>query len=311
MDCVIHLAAETGTGQSMYEINRYCQTNIMGTSTLFQAISDLKEKNTVKKIILSSSRSVYGEGAYFCEYCNKKIYPDSRSIERMKAGDFNMYCPECKAKLKVVSTKENDHINTKSLYAYTKIAQEMMFQTLCPSLNIDYTIFRFQNVYGAGQSLKNPYTGILSIFSTLMKKNEDINVFEDGNEGRDFIYVSDIADGVISSIDNDRSNGMIINLGSGKETSVIEIANILKDEYNSDSNISITGDFRLGDIAHNFADIKIASDVLGFLPKVSLKEGIRTFCNWVKESEEESIAYKKSLYEMKERNMLFNGKSNE
>ena len=226
-DYIIHLAAETGTGQSMYQINLYNETNVMGTSNILQSISLLGKKNHVKKIILSSSRSVYGEGKYECPSCGV-VYPNSRDKERMINGDFGMYCPNCGEKLKLMKTTEDSKIKPASLYAFTKYTQELMLQTMCPALGVDYTIFRFQNVYGVGQSLKNPYTGILSIFSSLLLENKPVNVFEDGMESRDFINVVDIAGGVIASLDNERTNGETINLGSGVGTSVFTITEILK-----------------------------------------------------------------------------------
>lgn len=300
---IIHLAAETGTGQSMYQINQYNEINIMGTSNILQAISSLGEESKVKKIILSSSRSVYGEGKYECEKCGI-VYPDSRTREKMLNGDFTMYCPNCNKKLKLMRTEEDSAVKPASLYAFTKYTQEMMLQTMCPVLGVDYTIFRFQNVYGVGQSLKNPYTGILSIFSSLMIENKPINVFEDGQESRDFINVVDIARGVIDSLENEKSNGEIINLGSSIGTSVNEIANILKRTYKSESVINITGDFRLGDIAHNVADISKATEILDFKITVNLEEGLTQFCNWVKGQDHDNSGYEKSLNEMEKAGMF-------
>lgn len=300
---IIHLAAETGTGQSMYQINQYNETNVMGTSNILQAISTLGKESKVKKIILSSSRSVYGEGKYECDDCGV-VYPDSRKREILLNGDFNMYCPICGKKVKLVKTTEDSAIKPASLYAFTKYPQEMMLRTMCPALGVDYTIFRFQNVYGVGQSLKNPYTGILSIFSSLMIENKPINVFEDGLESRDFINVVDIASGVIASLENDKSNGETINLGSGIGTSVKEITDILKKAYNSNSEIRITGDFRLGDIAHNVADISKAENILDFKVSVGLEEGLTQFCDWVKGQEHDNSGYEKSLSEMEEAGMF-------
>lgn len=302
-EAVIHLAAETGTGQSMYQINQYNEANIMGTSNLLQAISLAKKKNKVKKIILSSSRSVYGEGKYECPNCGV-IYPDGRSKEKLVKGDFSFYCPNCGQKMRLLPTTEDSAVKPASLYAYTKYAQEMMLRTMCPAMGIDYTIFRFQNVYGVGQSLKNPYTGILSVFSTLMLENKPVNIFEDGLESRDFINVKDVARGVISSIENDASNGEIINLGSGVNTSVIEIARILKKHYNSSSELNITGDFRIGDIAHNKADISKAHNILGFKQTISLDEGLKAFCSWVIGQDKDGSGYEKSLSEMEEAGMF-------
>ena len=303
-DCevVIHLAAETGTGQSMYQINQYNETNVMGTSNLLQAISNL-DNNKVQKIILSSSRSVYGEGKYECPNCGV-IYPKSRGKEKLIAGDFNFYCPNCGEKLSLLPTTEDSAIKPASLYAFTKYAQEMMLGTMCPAMGIDYTIFRFQNVYGVGQSLKNPYTGILSVFSTLMLENKSVNIFEDGLESRDFINVKDIARGVIDSIECEASNGEIINLGSGVNTSVIEIAEILKKHYGSNSELRITGDFRIGDIAHNKADITKAKSILHFQPSVSLDDGLKEFCSWVVGQDKDNSGYESSLAEMEKAGMF-------
>ena len=296
-EVILHLAAETGTGQSMYQINQYNETNVMGTSNLLQAISLMGKSSKIKKIILSSSRSVYGEGKYKCPKCGV-VYPDGRKKEQLLAGDFHFYCPNCGEKLTLLSTTEDSAIKPASLYANTKYAQEMMLRTMCPAMGIDYTIFRFQNVYGIGQSLKNPYTGILSVFSTLMLENKPVNIFEDGMESRDFINVKDIARGVIDSIENERSNGETINLGSGINTSVIEIAEILKKHYGSSSEIKVTGDFRIGDIAHNKADIGKAQDILGFRSTIDLDTGLKDFCDWVIGQDKDNSGYERSLSEM-------------
>jgi len=300
---IIHLAAETGTGQSMYQINQYNEVNIMGTSNLLQAISSMGKDSCVKKIILSSSRSVYGEGKYICPNCGV-VYPNSRKKEHMLNGDFNMYCDTCEEKLQLTYTTEDSKIKPNSLYAFTKYTQERMLETMCPALGIDYTIFRFQNVYGVGQSLKNPYTGILSIFSTLMLENKPINIFEDGLESRDFINVIDIASSVIKALDTPKSNSEIINLGSGIGTSVIEIANILKRTYQSDSVINVTGDFRVGDIAHNIADISKSENLLGFKQTISLEDGLTDFCKWVLGEERDNSGYENSLVEMEKAGMF-------
>ena len=304
-DCevIIHLAAETGTGQSMYQINQYNETNVMGTSNLLQAISLAGKDSKVKKIILSSSRSVYGEGKYECQNCGI-IYPDGRRKDKLLDGDFNFYCPNCGDKMTLLPTTEDSAIKPASLYAYTKYAQEMMLRTMCPAMGIDYTIFRFQNVYGVGQSLKNPYTGILSVFSTLMLENKPVNIFEDGLESRDFVNVKDIAKGVINSIDEPKSSGEIINLGSGINTSVIEIAEILKKHYGSTSELRITGDFRIGDIAHNKADISKAKSILGFTPTISLNDGLKEFCVWVVGQDKDNSGYERSLREMEQAGMF-------
>ena len=302
-EVIVHLVAETGTGQSMYEINKYNEVNIMGTSNLLQAISNRGKKSRIRKIILASSRSIYGEGRYECPHCGV-IYPAHRERKRLDAGDFGFYCSTCGSRLKILATTEDSEINPQSLYAYTKYAQEMMLKTMCPAFGIDYTIFRFQNVYGAGQSLKNPYTGILSVFSTLMLKNKAVNIFEDGKESRDFIHVKDIAKGVIAALDCAETDGEVINLGSRVNTSVMEIANLLKKYYGSESDLKITGDFRIGDIGHNRADISKAKRLIDFVPDISLEEGLKDFCKWVLSQECDNSGYEQSLCEMEKAGML-------
>lgn len=310
VDYVIHLAAETGTGQSMYEINKYTDVNIKGTSNLLEVI--LKNKFPIKKIILSSSRSVYGEGMYFCKE-HGMVVPKSRKIDDMKSGDFEAKCPICGGEIALRNTTEDCPLSPISFYAYTKFAQEKMLEVMCPTMNMPYTIFRYQNVYGAGQSLDNPYTGILSIFSKLLLKNQELNIFEDGKESRDFIHVSDVAAITCNALENDAVNYQHINVGGGENISVIEIAQILKRLYASNSKINISGDFRKGDIRHNIADISKAKTLCGFKPLYTFEKGMKEFTAWVKKQDEEVSIEKSedlfqySLDEMKKTGMLIQG----
>lgn len=310
VDYIIHLAAETGTGQSMYEINRYTDVNIMGTSNLLQSI--LEHNYPIKKIVLSSSRSVYGEGLYFCKE-HGLISPNARSVSDMEKGDFNVKCPVCGENVEVRPTTEDSNLNPASYYAYTKMAQEKMLEVMCPTLDIPYTIFRYQNVYGPGQSLNNPYTGILSIFSKLFLSNKPINIFEDGKESRDFINVKDVASITWSCLENDRTNNQYINVGYGKSVSVMEVAQILKEFYHSQSEITVTGDFRKGDIRHNIADISKAKELCNFEPKYTFEQGMKEFADWVMDEHRknsldlEDAKYKKSLEELQATGMLIRG----
>jgi len=310
VDYIIHLAAETGTGQSMYEINRYTDVNIMGTSNLFDVM--LKEKLTVKKFILASSRSVYGEGMYECQE-HGIVVPQSRAIEDMKRGDFEAKCPVCAGEVELRLTTEECPLTPISYYAYTKLAQEKMLTVMCPILNIPYTIFRFQNVYGAGQSLSNPYTGILSIFSKLLLQNKALNIFEDGKESRDFVHVSDVAAIVTNVLENDATNYQYINVGTGEGVSVIQVAETLKRLYASNSDIKLSGDFRKGDIRHNIADVSRGKELCGFAPAYTFETGMEEFTSWVKKQadedklEKEDGRFERSLEEMKATGMLILG----
>lgn len=304
---VVHLAAETGTGQSMYEINRYTDVNIKGTSNLLEVI--LKNKLPIEKIILSSSRSVYGEGMYFCKG-HGLVVPKSREIDDMKNGDFEVKCPICGEDIELRKTTEQCPLTPISYYAYTKLAQEKMLEVMCPTMNIPYTIFRYQNVYGAGQSLNNPYTGILSIFSKLLLKNQNLNIFEDGKESRDFVHVSDVAVFTCNAIENAATDYQHINIGSGENITVMQVAETLKKLYKSNSEVIISGDFRKGDIRHNIADIDKAQKLCGFKPVYNFERGMEEFTAWVKKQDEEKSLeksddlFERSLNEMKETGML-------
>lgn len=295
-DAVIHLAAETGTGQSMYEIDKYCSTNIGGTALLLDILAN--KKTTIKKVIVAESRAIYGEGKYSCETCGI-VYPIARTEADMLAGDFRVKCPQCNKPLNLIATDEDSKLHPTSVYGITKQVQGQLIHCVCQAIGIASVSFRYQNVYGPGQSLKNPYTGILSIFSNSLRQNNDIHIFEDGTESRDFVYIDDVADATILAIDNDKCSGMAFNVGTGTSVDVMTVANRLKEFYKSSSQIKVSGNFRLGDIKHNFADITLARNILGYEPKYSFEKGLSRFCEWVLTQPPETDNYKKSLEEMK------------
>lgn len=300
VDVVVHLAAETGTGQSMYEIEKYTDVNIKGTSIFLDILAN--EKHSVKKMIVASSRSIYGEGKYDCPKCGI-VYPNERKDEDMKNGDFAVKCPKCGIDAKLMATDETSKIHPSSIYGITKQVQEQMFLVMGKSLNIPAVAFRYQNVYGAGQSLSNPYTGILSIFSTRIKNGNDINIFEDGKESRDFVYVDDVVEATILGIEKDEANYEVFNVGLGEAIDVNTVADTLVKAYDSNSKITISGNYRLGDIRDNYADLKKIKSKLGFEPKVSFEEGIRRFTSWVNAQEVVEDKYETSINEMKEKGL--------
>ena len=300
IDVVVHLAAETGTGQSMYEIEKYTDVNIKGTSIFLDILAN--EKHSVKKMIVASSRAIYGEGKYECSSCGI-VYPNERKDEDMSNGDFTVKCPTCNANAKLLATDENSKIHPSSIYGITKQVQEQMFMVMGKTLNIPALAFRYQNVYGAGQSLSNPYTGILSIFSTRIKNGNDINIFEDGKESRDFVYIDDVVDATILGIEKDEANYEVFNVGLGLAIDVNKVASTLVKEYKSNSKISISGNYRLGDIKDNYADLTKIQTKLGFKPKVSFEEGIKRFTKWVNAQEVVEDQYEKSINEMKEKGL--------
>ncbi|MDN5088801.1 NAD-dependent epimerase/dehydratase family protein [Aliarcobacter butzleri] len=300
VDVIVHLAAETGTGQSMYEIEKYTDVNIKGTSIFLNILAN--EKYSVKKMIVASSRSIYGEGKYDCPTCGI-VYPNERKDEDMKNGDFAVKCPYCGMDAKLLATDEESKIHPSSIYGITKQVQEQMFMVMGKSLNIPAVAFRYQNVYGAGQSLSNPYTGILSIFSTRIKNGNDINIFEDGKESRDFVYVDDVVEATILGIEKEEANYEVFNVGLGESIDVNTVSRTLLKAYNSNSKITISGNYRLGDIRDNYADLTKIKAKLGFEPKVSFEEGIRRFTKWVNAQEVVEDKYEKSIEEMKEKGL--------
>ena len=299
-DAIIHLAAETGTGQSMYEIQRYTNANIGGTALLLDILANTT--HTVKKVVVASSRAIYGEGRYSCVE-HGFVYPVERNEKDMLQGDFECKCPVCNKKVSLCATTEDSKIHPTSVYGITKQNQEQMVLTVCKTLGIGAVAFRYQNVYGPGQSLSNPYTGILSIFSTRIKNNSEINIFEDGFESRDFVYIDDVVEATILGLEQEIANNQVYNVGTGICTDVITIAQTLSNNYGVNVPLKTSGNFRLGDIRHNFADITKVKTELGFNPRWTFNEGIAEFCKWVNTQEVQKDNYEQSIEEMKKKGL--------
>lgn len=301
VECVVHLAAETGTGQSMYEIQKYVDVNIGGTALLLDLLTNTK--HSVKKVVVAESRAIYGEGRYYSEELGCYVYPTERSDDYMRNGDFEVKYPGCNLPLTLVSTTEDSLIHPTSVYGITKQVQGQLVHLVCPSIGIASVSYRYQNVYGPGQSLSNPYTGILSIFSTRIKNGNGINIFEDGKESRDFVYIEDVVDATILGIEKEEANGHVFNVGTGIATDVLTVANTLIEKYGISVPVTVSGNYRLGDIRHNFADISAARTILGFEPKWTFSDGIGEFAKWVNQQDIQEDRYDSSIEEMKEKGL--------
>lgn len=301
VECVVHLAAETGTGQSMYEIHKYVEVNIGGTALLLDILAN--SKHTVKKVVVAESRAIYGEGRYYSDELKQYVYPIERKEDDMNKRDFEVKYIGCSKPLKLVGTTEDSLIHPTSVYGITKQVQGQLVHLVCPSLGIASVSYRYQNVYGPGQSLSNPYTGILSIFSTRIKNGNGINIFEDGKETRDFVYIDDVVDATILGIEKEEANGHVFNVGTGVATDVLTVANTLIEKYGIKVPVIVSGNYRLGDIRHNFADITAAREILGFKPKWSFDAGIGEFAKWVNEQEIQEDKYEASIKEMEEKGL--------
>ena len=297
---IVHLAAETGTGQSMYEIDKYVDVNIKGTSIMLDMLTN--KEHCVEKVVVASSRAIYGEGKYKCHEHNL-VYPNCRKDEDMIKGDFEVKCPICNSNVELLATSEDSNIHPTSIYGITKQVEEEMCMVVGKSIGIPVVAYRFQNVYGPGQSLKNPYTGILSIFSTIIKNNNSINIFEDGKESRDFVYIEDVVDATILGIENSQANFNSFNVGTGVATDVMTVAKLLREKYHSNVEISVSGNYRLGDIRHNFADITNIKTKVGFTPKYTFEQGISEFVKWVNKQEVVEDKYIKSIKELKDKGL--------
>tara|TARA_B100001142_G_scaffold325640_1_gene379610 strand:- start:2584 stop:3711 length:1128 start_codon:yes stop_codon:yes gene_type:complete len=300
-DVIVHLAAETGTGQSMYEIERYNNVNVLGTANMLAELAKINHQ--VKKVIVASSRAIYGEGKYLCSD-HGVVYPSERKDSEMKKGNFDLTCHICSAKLQLVATDEESKIHPSSIYGITKQKQEEMVMLAGKSLEIHSVALRYQNVFGPGQSLLNPYTGILSIFSTRICNGNDLDIYEDGLESRDFVYIDDVVDATILSIESNEANGQVLNVGSGVTTTVRDVAEYLKELYNSDINIVISGRYRTGDIRHNYADLTKVKRLLGFNPRYNFKKGVSEFVRWVKTQQVMEDRYEQSFEDLKSKGLI-------
>ena len=298
---IVHLAAETGTGQSMYQIEKYVQVNCVGTALMLDVLTN--DSHNIKKVIVASSRAIYGEGKYLSETMGE-VYPNERSEDQMSNGFFDLICTKNKKILKHLATDEKSKIHPTSIYGISKSNQEQMVLVACKSLGISAIALRYQNVYGPGQSLRNPYTGIISIFSTRILNNNHINIFEDGKESRDFIFIDDVVDATVLAIEDTKLQSCSLNVGSGVSTTVQEVAESLKTLFNSKVDIKITGNFRLGDVRHNRADISKIKKILGFSPKVSFESGLKQYVDWVKKQKINADYYDHSIKEMKDKGLI-------
>jgi len=299
-DAIVHYAAETGTGQSMYEIEKYNHVNIGGTALMLDILTN--KKHQVKKVIVASSRSIYGEGKYHSKQYGI-VYPSTRVEKDMNEGYFE---PTFLGKrdLELLATDEESKIHPSSVYGITKQVQEQLVMTVCPTINIAPVALRYQNVYGPGQSLSNPYTGILSIFSNRILSGNSINIFEDGNESRDFVYIDDVVDATYKALESDKANGKIYNVGTGIAINVLEVVKQLMKSYKKEVPFEVTGNYRLGDIRHNYADITKIQIDLDFHPSVNFDKGIANFASWVQQQFIPEDKYEQSIMEMKAKGLL-------
>lgn len=279
IEAVYHQAAEVGVGQSMYEIVRYVKANDLGTAVLLEEM--IKRPGQFKKLVVASSMSIYGEGAYYCKACDRRIYPTLRSNEQLAAHEWEFKCNECGGTLDLVGTREDKPLYPTSVYAVSKQDQEQYCLVVGRAFNIPTVALRYFNVYGTRQALSNPYTGVGAIFSARLLNDQPPTIFEDGEQARDFVHVSDIVRANLLAMETDAADYHAINIGTGRATSVKQVAQILAKGLGKDIEPQIVGKYREGDIRHCVADISKARELLGFEPQVSLEDGFAKLLEWI------------------------------
>jgi dTDP-L-rhamnose 4-epimerase len=280
VEVVCHQAAEVGVGQSMYEPVRYMRANTLGTTMLLEEIS--KKRNAVRKIVAASSMSIYGEGEYECAKCGR-VAPRLRDPQQLRAKHWDVQCPTCNSELTPVPTTEAKPLFPTSVYAISKQDQEQLCLVMGRAYGVPTVALRYFNVYGTRQALSNPYTGLCAIFSSRLLNDKNPLVFEDGEQSRDFVHVSDIVQANLLAIEKSEADYEALNIGTGVATTVNEMAKLLSAGLGKNIAGEITGQYREGDIRHCVADIAKAKRLLGYAPGVALKDGLRELLAWVAE----------------------------
>lgn len=276
VDAVVHLAAQTGVGQSMYRVAHYVAENVAGTGVLLDAIAEHSPRPS--RVVLASSRAVYGEGARTCERCGP-VWPGPRRLEDLERGRWEPRCPECGDLTALAATQEDAPLSPSSVYAMSKESQESLLGLVAPHLGIDWVALRFSNVYGAGQPLHNPYTGVLAAFANAARSNKPIGIYEDGNICRDFVHVDDVVEALRSALING-DPGSVYNIGSGEQSRLDRVATIIIETLESRSVVETTGQFRVGDIRTFHPALERAGRSLGYEPQVPLLRGITDYARW-------------------------------
>ncbi len=283
VDTIYHLAASVGVGQSMYQIRKYVGSNTYATAKLLDEVVN-RRRGDLRKLVVASSMSVYGEGAYACEGCG--VVRPARSAERLEGGEWEPLCPGCGGVVKAVPITEDAALEPTSVYALSKMDQEKLCLLVGQAYEIPTVALRFFNVYGSRQALSNPYTGVAAIFSSRIKAGNPPLIYEDGEQKRAFVSVSDIVQALMLAEKSDEADGQVLNVGSGAPISIADLARLLLRLYGKEGELEpvASGQFRQGDIRHCFADIR-AIERLGYSPQVDLESGLADLARWAEGAE--------------------------
>jgi dTDP-L-rhamnose 4-epimerase len=274
---VFHLAAAVGVGQSMYQIEHYTDVNNRGTAVLLETLI----QQPVDKLVVASSMSLYGEGLYE-DRTGRLHAPNERDSKQLKQGQWEIKSGA--ETLRPVATPESKTPFPSSVYALSKYDQERLCLMAGSAYNMPTTALRFFNIYGPRQALSNPYTGVLAIFASRFLNDKAPVIFEDGHQRRDFVSVHDIIQACLLALESDAANQQVFNVGSGKNFSINEIARKMGKLLNrAELTPQVTGDYRVGDIRHCFADIGKAQKRLGYQPQITLDDGLAELAEWLRD----------------------------
>jgi dTDP-L-rhamnose 4-epimerase len=270
VDAVVHLAARVGVGQSMYELAEYTSANSLGTAVLLEALAE----RPVRKLVVASSMSIYGEGLYR-DAEGRDVEPPERTRAQLERHQWDY------PGLEPVPTPEGKRPGLSSIYALTKYDQERASLVAGDAYGIPTVALRLFNTYGPRQALSNPYTGVLAIFASRLLNDRPPRIFEDGAQRRDFVSVHDVARAFALALERDGADGRAVNVGSGRSVTVRGLAAQLARVVGRELEPELTGESRLGDIRHCFADVGLAREVLGYEPQVELEDGIAELAAWL------------------------------
>ncbi len=280
VDAVIHLAAEVGVAQSQYEVARYVGANSLGTAVLLQEI--VARRGQIRKLVVASSMTSYGEGCGHCPV-HGVVEPGLRTLEQLSRRQWEPECPHCASPLTPAPTPETKRLAPTSVYAISKRDQEELCRVVGEAHGIPTVALRYFNIYGRGQSLRNPYTGIVCIFASRLLAGQRATIYEDGGQSRDFVHVSDIVQANVLALQASEADGQVFNVSSGELWSVGQVAGMVATELGVEGRLDISGQYRSGDIRHCHADISHIRSRLGFEPKVGLAEGLPDVVRWARQ----------------------------
>jgi len=273
---IVHLAAETGTAQSLGEATRHGSVNVVGTTQLLDALS--RCGHVPDQFVLASSRAVYGEGAWQCD--SEVFYPPPRSHAQLVAGHWDPRGPADAAAVPLASRADRTEPRPTNIYAATKLAQEHILAAWAAAHDTALSVLRLQNVYGPGQSLTNSYTGIVALFARLAGARETLEVYEDGRIVRDFVYIDDVVEALFAAIERPATGPRCLDIGSGVPTAIYELAHQIAAHCDAPEPV-IVGKFRDGDVRAARCDIEAATQELGWRPQSTLEEGVGALLEWI------------------------------